>query len=233
MKEYFLYFDESGNLGVQDRYFVIACIITEKPKELENKMKKVLLHIKKTYINTCWNGYELKASSCKPWIKEIIYDAITEKDITISYIVADKMWIDEKLMEDKNCLYNYLISVMLNNYKHIFRGNKVNLILDNKTVKVRSQNSFEEYIKINMNYVRRLGSTISVRYQDSKSKNAYCVQAADYIANAIYSYYEYGYENYYKKIKGKVDKFELFPNAKFGKSDEAKREIAATKTIDT
>ena len=47
MKEYYLYFDESGNLGVKDRYFVISCVITKNPKELENKMKKVLFHIKK------------------------------------------------------------------------------------------------------------------------------------------------------------------------------------------
>ena len=76
MKEYYLYFAESGNFGVKDRYFVIACILTENPKQLENKMKKVLLHIKNTYKNTKWNGYELKANSCKPWIKEIIYKAI-------------------------------------------------------------------------------------------------------------------------------------------------------------
>ncbi|WP_156337819.1 DUF3800 domain-containing protein [Clostridium intestinale] len=46
MKEYYLYFDESGNLGESGKYFVIACILTENPKALENKMKKTLLSIK-------------------------------------------------------------------------------------------------------------------------------------------------------------------------------------------
>ena len=55
MKEYYLYFDESGNLGVKDRYFVISCVITKNPKELENKMKKVLFHIKKNHPEAKWN----------------------------------------------------------------------------------------------------------------------------------------------------------------------------------
>lgn len=232
MKEYYLYFDESGNLGIKDRYFVIACILTENPKQLENKMKKVLLHIKNTYKNTKWNGYELKANSCKPWIKEVIYKAIVEKDIQISYIVADKIWIDKKLMKDKNCLYNYLLSVLLDNFKNIFRNNKVNLILDNKTVKVQSINSFEEYIKIHINYTQRLNSDISVKYMDSSSKSAYIVQAADYIANAIFAYYEHGYKSYYDIIESKIDTVELFPRRKFGKDTVTMKEVVATKNID-
>ena len=76
-----MYFDESGNLGKQDRFFVIACIITKNPKELNNIMKKTLLEIKKRYSGTKWNkGMSLTANSCKPWIKEIIYKAIVKRN---------------------------------------------------------------------------------------------------------------------------------------------------------
>lgn len=227
MKEYYLYFDESGNLGIDKRYFVIACILTEKPNELKNKMKKVLLHIKKKY-GVLFNGYELKANSCKPWIKEIVYKGIVEKDIEISYIVADKEWVDESLKKDKNILYNYLLSILLDNYKNYFRNNKVNLILDNKTIKVQSLNSFEDYIKLHMNYRLRLNSDIYVKYIESSGKNAYNVQAADYIANALYAYYEFGYTKYYDIIKGKINKVELFPRRYFGKNKKLEEEIAAT-----
>ena len=135
-------------------------------------------------------------------------------------------------MEDKNCLYNYLLSVLLDNFKNIFRNNKVNLILDNKTVKVQSINSFEEYIKIHINYTQRLNSDISVKYMDSSSKSAYIVQAADYIANAIFAYYEHGYKSYYDIIESKIDTVELFPRRKFGKDTVTMKEVAATKNID-
>lgn len=229
MKEYFLYFDESGNLGVDGRYFIIACILTEKPKELENKMDKVLLHIKKNYKGLQWNGYELKASSCKPWIKEIIYKAIADKDIQIAYIVADKIWTEDRLKEDKNLLYDYLLSIMLDNFKKIFRNNKVYLILDNKSIKVKSLNSFENCIRIHVNYRLRLNSDISVQYMDSSSKKAYNIQAVDYIANAIFAKYEYKYDSYFNLIKRKICCTELFPNRTFGKPTQSMIEVSAEK----
>ncbi|WP_294395262.1 DUF3800 domain-containing protein [uncultured Clostridium sp.] len=230
MKDYYLYFDESGNLGVQNRYFVIACILTEKPKELENKIKKVLLDIKKHDKTSKWNGHELKANSCKPWTKEKIYKAIVSKDIQLSYIVADKIWIEEKLKEDKNCLYNYLLSVLLDNFKNTFRGNKINLILDNKSIKVKSLNSFEDYIKIHINYKLKLNCDIKVEYRDSSAKNAYNIQAVDYIANLLFGYYEYNYDKYYKIIENKITYVELFPRRKFGRVPEVAKEIASTKS---
>ena len=40
MKEVHLYIDESGNLGNGGNYFVIACIVTNNEKSLNNFMKK-------------------------------------------------------------------------------------------------------------------------------------------------------------------------------------------------
>lgn len=229
MKEFYFYFDESGNLGIKDRYFVIACILTEKPKELENIMKKTLLHIKKTYKQCKWNGYELKANSCKPWVKEKIYDSIAKKDIQIAYIVGDKVWIEDRLKNNNNLLYNFMLKILLDNFKNRFRNSKVNLILDNKTIKVKSFNSFKDYIDIHMNYELKLNSDISVEYRDSSAKNAYNIQAADYIANAIFAKYEYGYEEYYKLFKNKIKTFELYPYRKFGKDTVCMKEIAISK----
>lgn len=232
MKNYFLYFDESGNLGAKGRYFVIACIITENPKSLENKMKKVLLYIKKNYKNLNWNGYELKANSCKPYIKEIIYKSMIEKDIKIAYIVADKYWVLNKLKEDKNCLYNYLLNILLCDFKKEFKNNRVNLMLDNKTIKVQSINSFEDYIKIRLNYDLKLNVDINVKYMDSSGKNSYNIQAVDYIANAIWAYYEHGYTRYYNIFKNKVSRKELFPRSKFGQDPIALQEASTTKSVD-
>lgn len=52
---------------------------------------------------------------------------------------------------------------------------------------------------------------------DSSSKKAYNIQAVDYIANAIYSKYEYSYNTYYFLIENKICHEELFPYKKFGK----------------
>ena len=61
----------------------------------------------------------------------------------------------------------------------------MNLILDNKSIKVKSLNSFEDYINLHINYELRLNSKINVEYRDSKAGDAFNIQAVDYIANAV------------------------------------------------
>lgn len=215
MEEYYMYFDESGNLGSSGNYFVIAGILTKEPKSLHNIMKKTLLHIKKNYKNVKFNSNELKANVANKKIKEIIINNICKKDICISYIVAQKKHIQDNLKDDKNCLYNYLLKVLLSNYNNQFRNNKVNLILDNKTIKVKSINSFKDYINIYWNYEMKLNIDVKVEYKDSKASDAYNIQAADYLANAIFARYEYDNICYYNLLKQKLEIKERFPRNKF------------------
>lgn len=215
MKEYYMYFDESGNLGNGGKYFVIACILTKNPGLLHNTIKKTLLYVKKNYKNVKFNSNELKANVANKEIKELIINNICKKDVQISYIVAQKKYIQDNLKEDKNCLYNFLLKILLQNYNKQFNNSKVNLILDNKTIKVKSINSFKDYINIYWNYEKKLNINIKVEYKDSKAKDAYNIQAADYIANAIFSRYEYNNGNYYSLLRSKIDKRERFPISKF------------------
>ncbi|HOO11524.1 MAG TPA: DUF3800 domain-containing protein [Bacillota bacterium] len=210
-------FDESGNLGSRGRYFVIACIETKNAKSLHNIMKKKIFKTKSTFPDIKVNGYEIKASDAYPCVKYHILETIAEKDIKISYIVADKYHVYPELLGDENCFYNYLIGLLTNQIiTSKYKGKKIRFIMDNRTIKVKSINSFSEYIKIKLNYCRLLKINLSVEYIDSKSRKGYIVQAADYVANAIYSFYEYNYRLYYDLIKCKNKCYELFPKSKFG-----------------
>lgn len=224
MKEYYMYFDESGNLGNGGKYFVIACVLTKNPKLLHNTMKKTLLYIKKNYKNAKFNSNELKANVANKEIKEIIINNICKKDVSVSYIVAQKKYIQDNLKDDKNCLYNFLLKILLQNYNKQFRNSKVSLILDNKTIKVKSINSFKDYINIYWNYEKKLNIYIKVEYKDSKAKDAYNIQAADYIANAIFTRYEYNNSYYYNLLKHKRGVVERFPRDKFECSKINKKE---------
>lgn len=226
MKEYYMYFDESGNLGKDRKYFVISCILTSNPKELENIMKKTLLRVKKSYPNLKFNAYELKANAANRDARINILSNISKKNVEISYIVADKDNVYDYLFKDKNILYNYLLKVLLNNYTYLFRkaskeGARINLILDNRTIKVASKNSFSDFIKYHFIYENNINVDINVEYRDSNAKNAYNVQAADYAAHALYSYYEFDNSTYYNCFKSKIKHSELFPINKFAKKEYA------------
>lgn len=226
MEEYFMYFDESGNLGKKGKYFVIACILTKHPKKLHNTMKKTLKKIKKDNPELIFDGHELKANRASKKAKEFIINRICSNDIEISYIVAEKRHIEAQLIKDQNRLYNFMLKILLDNYKHVFRENKVNLILDNKSIKVKSLNSFEDYINLHINYELRLKSEINVEYRDSKAGNAFNIQAVDYIANATGSYYEHNVNTYMPIMRKRIKKIEEFPSCKFSRIRKRTQKIS-------
>lgn len=96
------------------------------------------------------------------------------------------------------------------------KGTKVNLLCDNKTTKVASKNSFSDYIKLYLNYECQYDLDLNIVYLDSDAGDAFVVQAADYVANAIYAYYEYGNNIYKNILMKKMDVIQEFPRKTFG-----------------
>ena len=212
-------FDESGNLGSNGRYFVIACIDTTNFKSLHNIMKRKILEAKKVFPELAnIHSNEIKANEAYPAIKHHILECVVSKDIKISYIVADLNYTKPYLLKDKNIFYNFLMKLLLDSIiSKKDNGTKINILCDNKTTKVASANSFSDYIKIHFIYEKSYEIELNIEYFDSDANNAYSVQAADYIANALYSKYEFGANLYYDVINSKIENCLTFPIKNFGK----------------
>ena len=214
-----LIFDESGNLGLNGRYFVIACVDTSNAKALHNIMKRKIKkaeelfpEIKKNHSN------EIKAKDAHPCVKHHIIESIISKDLSISYIVIDLKHVKEKLLKDKNILYNYAAKLLISRLITDKDNNKtVNIIFDNKTTKIASTNSLKEYIIAQIIYEEDLDVMIHFEYKDSDAGDAFIIQAADYVANAIYTKYEEGNSIYADLMKDKYKVQEFFPYKLFGK----------------
>ena len=102
-KERYLIFDESGNLGAQGRYFVIACIDTYDYKALHNIMHKKLGIARKLFPElSSLHANEIKAKDAYPCIKYHLLECIARKNVSIGYIVADLQHVRPKLLEEKN-----------------------------------------------------------------------------------------------------------------------------------
>ena len=214
-----LIFDESGNLGVSGRYFVISCIDTMNAKALHNKMKKKLKQAGDKFpeLKTL-HAHEIKAKDAYPCVKYHILESILSKDITVSYIVVDLNYIEERLLRDKNILYNFASKILISKLiTKADEGKTVNILFDNKTTKISSKNSLREYIIAHIVYEEGLDVNINFEYKDSDAGDAFIIQAADYVANGLYANYEYNNEIYEKLIKEKLNIEELFPYKNFGK----------------
>ncbi len=209
-------FDESGNMGQNGRYFVISCIETDKYKSLYNIMHKKINIAKLQFPELNVHKNEIKAKDAYPAIKDHLLECIVRKDLKIHYIVADLKFINQKLLNDKNILYNYLIKILLD---RILKdsNNKINIIFDNHSTKVLSTNSLFDYLKIFFIYEKGYNIDLNLQFCDSDSKRGYCIQAIDYVANAIYSKYEFNFNNYYIIISKRIDQRVEFPYQNFGK----------------
>lgn len=214
-----LIFDESGNLGVSGRYFVISCIDTKNAKALHNTMKRKLKQAcdKFPELKTL-HAHEVKANEAYPCVKYHLLECIVSKDISISYIVVDLQHTEERLLRDKNILYNFASKILIARLiTKEDEGTTVNVIFDNKTTKIASKNSLREYIIAYLVYEEGLDVNINFEYKDSDAGDAFIIQAADYVANALYSKYEFDNDIYSSLLCAKINQKQHFPYKNFGK----------------
>lgn len=211
----YLYLDESGNLGSGGRYFTIAAVETVNPKPLGNIMKKTILKTK-TKFERFQDVKEIKASESNQIIKDFFLRRIASKEnIQIRYIVSDKKHVKKELLDDENLLYNFMLKLLIVPVAKMQGLKRLIIILDKRSIKVKSANSFEDYINIILRFELNLDIEIVVEYLESQ--NSYAIQAADFIANAIYTKYEFENEYFYKLFDQKISFHNLFPPSNFGK----------------
>lgn len=216
--ERYLIFDESGNLGTAGRYFVISCIDTTNVKSLHNIMKRKLKIAGEKFPELkTMHANEIKAKDAYPCVKYHLLECIASKDVTVSYIVIDLNHIESILLKDKNILYNFASKILISRLiTEKDTGTKINILFDNKTTKIASKNSLREYIIAYIVYEENLDVEINFEYKDSDAKDAFIIQAADYVANALYSKYEYKKDIYANLFSHKINITQHFPYKTFG-----------------
>src|SRR3989344_338973 len=91
--------DESGNLGVEGRFFVIAALLPNNPKRIKNIVKRSCIKFGKP--NSILD--ELKGSVLSfPQKQEFLGKLAKEDDFRCHYVVADKKHILQGLLKDNN-----------------------------------------------------------------------------------------------------------------------------------
>ena len=66
-------------------------------------------------------------------------------------------------------------------------------------------------------YEKEYDIKLNIIYMDSDDRSAYPVQAADYVANALYGCFEYKDKIYYNRFRSKIHASITFPYKYFGK----------------
>lgn len=198
-----LYFDESGNLGKKDRYFVIAMLLPVNKKRIRNFTRRFCAKL----------GHdEIKASKLKFTQKQsLLYKLSKIPDNKISYIVADKFNIESKrLLRDTNLCFNYLFMHLVKKVVSNARED-INMLIDEHTIKVGSINSLKDYLRIKAYTEWGFENELNISFTDSK--NSKLVQTADLAANTIYARYNYNKKHLYSMLN--ISESIRFPYKKF------------------
>lgn len=205
-----IYIDESGDLGKKGkRFFVIAALIPDKPKRIKNIIKRCCVKFGRP------NGAldEIKGADLTfPRKQEMLYKFNQKDDFHCAYIVGDKNHIFPKLFDDNNICFNYLASFL---FKAILKGasEDVNVLLDNRTLKVASKNSLEDYIRLEA--ITKWGFEHNITFSYGDSKVVKNLQAIHLIANLVYGRYTYNKMHLYNMINNKFTYRIKFPQNKF------------------
>ena len=225
MDEINLYIDESGNLGtVSGRYFLICAL--EIDNDLKSTISKRAGRIICRFIenNNINKATELKGTKLNDISRNELIDKILYKGVKVRYIVLDikQTTMLLKKADDKNACFNYLIQLIVKKLLYEYPDiKKVNLYLDNRSVKIGNRLSLKPYLYNKLvleqletkDNVKRI--EFSINYLESES--CYLIQWADIIANSLYKKYESNNELFYKKIKPYIIFESKFPSKKFGK----------------
>ena len=224
MEEVNLYIDESGNLGSgMGRYFLICALEVDSnlKSAITKRAGRVICRFKQK--KSIAKAVELKGWSLSEDDRLELIDKILYKGVKIRYIVLDlkqtTMLLEKS--DDKNACFNYLIQLIV---KQIINENpdikKVNLYLDNRSVKIGNRLSLKPYLynKLVLEQLETQADVKRIEFEINyfESDSCYLIQWADITANSLYKKYNSNDSKFYNKIKPYIIFESKFPSKKFG-----------------
>lgn len=189
----------------ENDYFVVGGYITKQIYSVKSVHKKIERDLKNK-SSSLSRRKELKGCFLKGPQKSLFLNELFKVPSTIPIaIVVDKRHLFKRSNHDENIKYNYflqlLLSFLLHNYPKLLEASEIQLILDNRNVKVGSLNSLEDYLNSALGLI--YNKKFKVVYRNSVEHRE--VQMADLVANVIFGYYNF---------RGKKSVYTLVPKLK-------------------
>ena len=207
---WFLYLDESGDLGFDwakpgtSHYFTI-CILAVRTvtrnKTVSNAVKKTLRRKIQPRRKRKRTTDELKGTRTSLEVKEYFFNQLTGVHFGIYALTLNKKRLYAELSENKERTYNYLARLILDQIPFEVADTSVELVLDRRKNKTQAAD-FNHYVKVQLKNRLSPKVPLFIYHRDSRSNN--CLQAVDLFSYGIFRKYEGGDERWFRVFKGKV-----------------------------
>src|ERR1019366_685993 len=212
-----IYLDESGDLGWKfdapyraggsSRYLTIgaACV----PPEKKHIPKRV---VKDLYKKFGWPfSAEIKWSDMPPEARKefaVAAKSMCEKhaDIHLHGIIVQKQNVMEHIRKDANMLYNYMIRLSL--LDRMAKHDVATMVPDSRSIKVSSGNSLQDYLQIELWFIKKATTNLLMSPWDSK--NSLGVQFVDMLAGLVQSRFEDNESSHFQVLAPRIILSRLF-----------------------
>ena len=218
---YYLYIDESGELGTHSnssQYFVIAALCTPSPSALTKRMKKNVA----TLINKGWPK-EIEVKGYNVWncqhnksipshfddqreqiINNILRDVLGG-DAKIIYSVAKKSNLKKHLLEAPyGIAYNFLTAKLLTRSFSKFFPKQAIITVDRRSKETHDKSKFDGHIETQL-----LAESdpphpgpITILHEDSERVHG--LLAVDFVSWALFRHYEFDDSRFMEILKPKI-----------------------------
>ncbi len=210
---YFLYLDESGDLGFDftkqktSRFFIITILLLRSPvdddcfrRAMKRTIKNKLYPSKKP--GSARSNFEIKGCNTEEGIKRYFWEHVKNIEFELYAIVLCKQSVDEYLKQNPEQLYNNISRMLIEKIGLQQRSlTKVNLTIDRSKNK-KEIRAFNQSIEKSLSGLLCDGCSLSINHYISQEN--LMLQAVDLFCWGIFRKYEREdsafYENYHEKI---------------------------------
>jgi len=230
----YIFIDESGkpevfsakginlvNSGTASKFLVLAAVKTKNQLNLQQDVTDFKLQLLKNkeltkFFTSVYTLDSFHASNDYPEIREKFYNFITTLEIEIDVLVVEKLKCYPWLQANPGRLYGFMAGQLIKSICHQVESTEI--IFSRKDSKLKLRQELEvEAERVRLNYVNNYGISgqFKLKYHHNPHYTHSGLQIADYVAYAIFQFFERNNDEYYKIIKDKIDKIHDICNKKY------------------
>lgn len=216
---YYLYLDESGDLGHYtdspgaSRYFVITVLEVTNDKDkkaIEKAVERTLknkLHKRRSRQASSIN--ELKATNTELEIKKYFYRQVAKVPFSLYAVILDKTRFGDHLKFDHNRVYRFITHLVIKELPLETASTRVLFVLDRRMGGAAIQ-EFNELLRLQIE--SQLPPQVSLFIDHRNSNEMRPLQAVDLFSWGIYRKYEVGDTEWYDVFREKIKLERVYPD---------------------
>lgn len=215
---YYLYLDESGDLGHyfdnpgSSRYFTITVleIISDKDrKDVEKAIERTVKNkLRKKSSGKTKPVIELKGTQTKLTIKEYFYRQVAKVPFRLYSVILDKKRFSNHLDFSHRRIYRFIANLAIKEISLEQAIDRVIFILDRRLGGV-SMREFNDAIRLQLE--SRIPPDLPIYIDHLSSSETKALQAVDLFSWGIFRKHEVGDTEWYEVFKGKIFSERVYP----------------------